>query len=123
MKQTPELGLLGRGTTRSGRSSARSLAAASACAQPCNRKKGAEPVETFLARKPESLKRILAQVKRPLRDAAAVNATRWELKSTLEARLGIPVAVATGGRTKWNRARLGLPKTHSLDARKEGPSI
>lgn len=29
---------------------------------------------------------------------------------------GLPVATGTGGRTKWNRSRLGLPKTHALDA-------
>ena len=82
---------------------------------PCNQAKGAQPVETFLAGKPARLKRILAQIKRPLRDAAAVNSTRWALKDALEARFG-PVAVFTGGRTKWNRSRLGLPKTHALDA-------
>ena len=29
---------------------------------------------------------------------------------------GLPVGVFTGGRTKFNRTRLGLPKTHALDA-------
>jgi len=28
----------------------------------------------------------------------------------------LPVEVASGGRTKYNRIRLGLPKTHALDA-------
>jgi hypothetical protein len=28
----------------------------------------------------------------------------------------LPVETGTGGRTKWNRARFGLPKTHALDA-------
>ncbi|BBM05773.1 hypothetical protein HAALTHF_31910n [Vreelandella aquamarina] len=28
----------------------------------------------------------------------------------------MPVAVGTGGRTKYNRQRLGIPKTHALDA-------
>lgn len=81
----------------------------------CNQAKGAQPVEVFLAGKPERLQRILAQLTRPLRDAAAVNSTRWALKAALEARFG-PVSVFTGGRTKWNRSRLGLPKTHALDA-------
>lgn len=54
--------------------------------------------------------------KRPsLRDAAAVNSTRWTLFTTLEA-TGLPVSVGSGGRTKWNRQRLGIPKTHALDA-------
>lgn len=83
--------------------------------QPCNQKKGALPVEQFLARKPEVLRRILAQSKRPLKDAAAVNATRWALKQTLES-FGLVVELASGGRTKYNRTRLGLPKDHALDA-------
>ncbi|TSA01707.1 MAG: HNH endonuclease [Nitrospiraceae bacterium] len=83
--------------------------------EPCNTRKGAMPVEAFLAKKPEALARILAQAKRPLKDAAAVNATRWALFHTLKA-TGLPVEVASGGRTKWNRTRLGIPKTHALDA-------
>lgn len=82
---------------------------------PCNQAKGAWPIKEFLAKKPDVLKRILARVKRPLRDAAAVNSTRWALKNTLEAAFG-PVSVYSGGRTKWNRGRFGLPKTHALDA-------
>ena len=39
----------------------------------CNQKKGAKNIEQFLATKPDILKRILAQAKRPLKDAAAVN--------------------------------------------------
>ncbi len=31
-------------------------------------------------------------------------------------RTGLPVAGASGGRTKFNRARLGIPKSHALDA-------
>ncbi len=51
----------------------------------------------------------------PMADAAAMNATRWALKVALEA-TGVPVRTWSGGRTKWNRARLGLAKTHTLDA-------
>jgi hypothetical protein len=51
----------------------------------------------------------------PLRDAAAVNASRRALYHRLEA-LCLPVETGTGGRTKWNRATRGLPKTHWLDA-------
>ncbi|MGM0553079.1 MAG: RNA-guided endonuclease IscB [Pseudomonadota bacterium] len=54
--------------------------------------------------------------KRPsLRDASAVNSTRWALFTALKA-TGLPVAAGTGGRTKWNRQRLGIPKGHALDA-------
>jgi 5-methylcytosine-specific restriction endonuclease McrA len=44
----------------------------------CNQSKGNQPVEQFLAKKPELRRRILAQAKVPLEDAAAVNTTRWE---------------------------------------------
>ncbi|MEV4378035.1 RNA-guided endonuclease IscB [Streptosporangium sp. NPDC049644] len=46
---------------------------------------------------------------------AAVNATRWALWRALEA-TGLPVATASGGRTKWNRSRTGAAKSHTLDA-------
>jgi hypothetical protein len=82
---------------------------------PCNQAKGSLPVREFLAGDPERLERILAQAKAPLRDAAALNATRWTLWRTLTA-TGLKVHAATGGRTKWNRTRCGLPKSHTLDA-------
>jgi 5-methylcytosine-specific restriction endonuclease McrA len=83
--------------------------------EPCNCKKGAQPVAEFLKNKPEILKRIQAQAKAPLKDAAAVNATRWALFNALSA-TGLPVETGSGGRTKYNRQRLGIPKTHALDA-------
>ena len=82
---------------------------------PCNQAKGARPVEEFLAGKPAVLAKVLRQAKVPLRDAAAVSATRRALWRALTA-TGFPVEVATGGRTKWNRGRTGAPKTHTLDA-------
>ena len=39
----------------------------------CNQKKRTKNIEKFLAKKPDILKRILAQAKHPLKDAAAVN--------------------------------------------------
>jgi len=81
----------------------------------CNEQKAALPVEVFLAKKPEVLKRILAQAKRPLKDAAAVNTTRWTLFNALK-NTGKPVETASGGRTKFNRQRNRIPKTHALDA-------
>jgi len=83
--------------------------------QCCNEKKAALPIEVFLAKKPEVLKRIRAQARRPLKDAAAVNTTRWALAQRLQA-TGLPVELASGGRTKFNRVRLGVPKGHALDA-------
>ena len=41
-----------------------------------NAAKGARPIAVFLAGKDEKLRRILAQAKRRLNDATAVNATR-----------------------------------------------
>lgn len=89
---------------------------------PCNQAKGATPVETFLARSPARLARVLAQTKRPLRDAAAMNATRYAVCDAISARTGLPVSRFSGGRTKWNRTRAGLAKTHANDAACVGPT-
>lgn len=83
--------------------------------RPCNQRKGNQPVEVFLKGKPELLARIKAKAKAPLRDAAVVNATRNALFHAL-LHTGLPVATGTGAQTKFNRSRLGLPKTHALDA-------
>ncbi|WP_414039402.1 RNA-guided endonuclease IscB [Acidithiobacillus sp. M4-SHS-6] len=81
----------------------------------CNQRKGNGSVEQFLVEKPGKLHQILAQAKKPLRDAAAVNSTRWALFQCLKD-TGLPVEVGTGGRTKWNRKRFSVPKAHCLDA-------
>jgi 5-methylcytosine-specific restriction endonuclease McrA len=83
--------------------------------QPCNQKKAARDVREFLKKDPTRLARILAQAKRPLKDAAAVNATRWALLTSLKA-TELAVEASSGGRTKYNRCRLDVPKTHALDA-------
>lgn len=82
---------------------------------PCNKDKGNTPVEVFLAHQPHRLRKILQQAKTPLHDAAAMNATRWQLAEALNG-LGRPVHTWSGGRTKWNRTAMGLAKTHTLDA-------
>jgi 5-methylcytosine-specific restriction endonuclease McrA len=87
----------------------------------CNQKKGNKPIEQFLKNKPELLKSILSQSKRPLSDTAAVNTTRWKLFNCLK-ELGLPVETGTGGRTKYNRCRQNLSKTHWLDADNVGVS-
>lgn len=89
--------------------------------QPCNQKKGARDIEDFLQKKPALLKQILAQAKRPLKDAAAVNATRWALYERLKA-FGLPIEVGSGGVTKYNRSLRNLPKTHWHDAMCVGKS-
>ncbi len=81
----------------------------------CNLKKGTADIEKILAKKPEVLKKIKAHAKRPLKDAAAVNSTRWALFNSLKT-TGLPVATASGGKTKFNRTRLSLPKAHWIDA-------
>ncbi|WP_235855010.1 RNA-guided endonuclease IscB [Nonomuraea aridisoli] len=80
----------------------------------CNQVKDDRLVEEFLSGKPKLLARIRAHAKAPLRDAAAAQSTRWALWRRLDQRL--PVHTASGGRTKWNRTRAGLPKSHTLDA-------
>jgi len=85
-----------------------------ACSQ-CNQKKGTQKLEEFLKKKPLILQRIKAQLKTPLKDAAAVNSTRWKLFNNLK-ELGLPVRSGSGGLTKYNRTRLGLKKSHWIDA-------
>jgi hypothetical protein len=51
----------------------------------------------------------------PLKDAAAVNATRWALHHALT-ETGLTISTGSGGRTKFNRKRFSIPKTHALDA-------
>lgn len=89
--------------------------------EPCNLAKGTLDIALFLKKRPEVLKRILAQAKQPLKDAAAVNSTRWALFEQLKA-TGLPIEYASGGMTKFNRTTRDLPKTHWLDAANVGKS-
>ena len=82
---------------------------------PCNQAKSNRDIEEFLGNKPLLLKRIKAQAKTPLKDAAAVNSTRWKLFNSLK-NTGLPVTTGTGGQTKFNRTQQCLPKRHYLDA-------
>jgi len=88
--------------------------------QPCNQRKGSQPVEVFLKANPELLKKIKSQAKASLKDAAAVNASRWALKNRLEKRW--LVSCGTGGRTKFNRTRQHYAKDHWIDAACVGES-
>ena len=89
--------------------------------EPCNISKGTQDIRVFLKNKPEVLKRLLAHAKAPLKDATAVNATRWALYERLTA-TGMPVELGTGGQTKFNRSRQGLDKHHWIDAACVGAS-
>lgn len=82
---------------------------------PCNQKKGSQTAAEF------GFPLLQAQAKTPLKDAAAVNATRWALYHALQT-TGLPVETGTGGRTKYNRTRLGVPKSHYGDAACVGAS-
>jgi 5-methylcytosine-specific restriction endonuclease McrA len=81
----------------------------------CNQRKGSQSIETFLAKKPDVLQKIKAHAKHPLKDAAAVNSTRWALANRLKA-TDLPVELTSGGKTKFNRITQGIPKSHALDA-------
>ena len=81
----------------------------------CNERKGNRPVQEFLADRPEVLRKILAGLKRPLNDAAAMNATRYAIGNAVKT-LELPVTFWSGGRTKYNRTGQHYPKAHWIDA-------
>jgi hypothetical protein len=64
---------------------------------------------------------VQARTRVPLRAAAVVTSTRWAIHRALVA-TGLPLEIGTGGCTKWNRHRVGLPKAHWLDAACVGAS-
>jgi len=81
----------------------------------CNQEKGTQTAAEF--GHPD----VQAKAKQPLKDAAAVNATRWALFHRLKL-TGLPVEIGTGGRTKFNRIHQGYPKAHWIDAACVGES-
>ncbi len=83
--------------------------------RPCNERKGRLTAAEF------GFPHLMAQARAPLKDAAAVNSVRWALYQRLVA-TGLPVEVGTGGRTKYNRVRLGWDKSHWRDAACVGAS-
>jgi hypothetical protein len=91
-----------------------------ACA-PCNQGKGTQDLRVFLANQPDLLARLLAQAKTPLKDAAAVNTTRWALYDRLKQE-GYLLEIGSGGLTKYNRTQRSLPKAHWMDAACVGSS-
>jgi 5-methylcytosine-specific restriction endonuclease McrA len=83
--------------------------------EPCNQTKGAQTAAEF--GHPE----LHAKAKAPLNHAAAVNATRWTLFERLR-QTELPIETGSGGRTKYNRSRLNLDKSHWADAACVGES-
>jgi len=81
----------------------------------CNQKKGTKTAAEF------GYRELQAKAKTPLKDASAVNSTRWKLFERLKA-TGLPIEVGSGGRTQFNRTQRGLDKTHWLDAASVGAS-
>jgi 5-methylcytosine-specific restriction endonuclease McrA len=80
-----------------------------------NEEKGDMSLEEYSKLRGVDFSPIKAQAKAPLKDAAAVNATRLALFNHLKA-LDLPIETGSGGLTKFNRIRGGLPKTHWIDA-------
>ena len=64
----------------------------------CNQAKGNQDIRDSLDKKPDILSRILKQTSQPLKDATAVNSTRWVLFQQLK-QTGLPIEVSTGGRS------------------------
>jgi hypothetical protein len=81
----------------------------------CNQDKGNRTASEY------GFPHLMAQAKASLKDVAGVMTTRWALWRALAA-TGLSLEVGTGGRTKWNRTRLGLSKSHWADAACVGPS-
>ncbi len=75
----------------------------------CNMAKGNQTASEF------GHPQVEMQAGQPLRNAAAMNATRYSLMDTLKG-LGLPISTWSGGRTRWNRVRFGIVKAHCLDA-------
>jgi 5-methylcytosine-specific restriction endonuclease McrA len=75
----------------------------------CNSLKGNRTAAEF------GYPQVEEQASLPLKDAAAMNATRYALVEALRP-LGLPLGTWSGGRTRWNRDRFGVEKTHANDA-------
>jgi len=86
-----------------------------------NEEKGNLSLEEYGRLRGEDFTHVKAQAKAPLKDAAAVNATRWALHDRLKS-FNLPVETGSGGLTKFNRAQRGLPKAHWIDAACVGKS-
>ncbi len=85
-----------------------------ACRQ-CNIAKGTQSITDVLQDKPDLLASLKDSYNTTYRDAAAVNSSKATLLQELR-HLGLEVETADGANTYENRVRLGLPKTHCIDA-------
>jgi 5-methylcytosine-specific restriction endonuclease McrA len=81
----------------------------------CNLAKGNRTAEEF------GYPHLQEQARQPLRDVAAINATRGAIYRRLQP-LGLPIEGGSGGQTKYNRTVQGYPKAHWIDAACVGES-
>ena len=81
----------------------------------CNQAKGNRPIEEFLARKPERLGKVRAQLKKPLASATHMNQLMPLLIRALEA-FGLPLLQTDAVTTAHTRRVLEIEKTHANDA-------
>lgn len=81
----------------------------------CNIKKSNKSVEEFLKGKETLLKKVLSELKQPLKDAAAINSIRYAIGDRLK-EYGLPISFGSGGQTKFNRTNQGFEKEHWIDA-------
>lgn len=92
----------------------------------CNKTKGNKQPQKWLTelqksnsstdkRRATNLPKVLVKLKQSLKDAAMLNATRWELYGRLK-ETGLPVECGTGAMTKMQRITHKLPKEHYFDA-------
>ncbi|QBQ55860.1 RNA-guided endonuclease IscB [Nitrosococcus wardiae] len=82
---------------------------------PCNQKKNSKTATEF------GYPQIQSKANRPLKDAAAVNATRYAIGGVIQS-IGLPTSFWRGGRTKKNRISQGYAKDHWIDAACVGES-
>jgi 5-methylcytosine-specific restriction endonuclease McrA len=80
-----------------------------------NEEKNTLSLEEYGRMRGKDFAQVKAWAKAPLKDAAAVNATRWALFNRLKCR-ELPIGTGSGGLTKFNRRLRGLPKAHWIDA-------
>lgn len=76
-----------------------------ACSK-CKTVKGILDVYEFLVGKPEGLRKLHAHLAPPLKDATAVNVTRYAIGDALKD-LGLPVSFCSGGIKNFNRESHG----------------
>jgi 5-methylcytosine-specific restriction endonuclease McrA len=81
----------------------------------CNIEKSHQDISEFLSHDKKRLEKILSDSRKPLKDVAAVNATRYAIRDKLK-EFHLPVVLSSGGRTKFNRAQQGYAKDHFIDA-------